>query len=297
MGATLVLVALVFSTLGLSEASPSDVSSTRKETELRKDPYADSESLGLLPAKSLVTLTGEEKGKYVQVEVELEEGVVQGWIESKSLAKKEVSEGEESEEEAERKIIKVRKAKKKRKTIPVPSDEGILLGRQPTFSYGFFGGGHLDFMSVETPEDSVSGYGFMGGATLSFVLDPTFRLRTEVDYTVHSGVNGTDKLLSFGFLDMAVTGEIPISSAFYVLGGFQYSMGIGIDNADSVVSSNSVASASDVSGIWGLAGVGYKFSIGETSSLSLRARYAGAFMATPVGFHTFGLQAVWEIEG
>ena len=296
MGATLVFIALAFSTLGFAEPSPSDVSSTRRETELRKDPYVDSESLGLLPAKSIVTLTGEQKGKYVQVEVELEEGVVQGWIESKALAKKEVRE-EEQEEESDQKIINVRKAKKKRKTIPVPSDEGILLGRQPTFSYGFFGGGHLDFMSVQIPEDSVSGYGFLGGVTLSFVLDPTFRLRTEVDYAVHSGVNSKDNLLSFGFLDMSVTGEIPLGGAFYVLGGFQYSMGIGIDNTDSVVSSNSVASASDVSGIWGLAGVGYKFSIGETSSLSLRARYAGAFMATPVGFHTFGLQAVWEIEG
>jgi hypothetical protein len=297
LGATLVFLALAFSTLGLAEPSPSDVSSTRRETELRKEPYVDSESLGLLPAKSIVTLTGEQKGKYVQVEVELEEGVVQGWIESKSLAKKEVSEGENSEEDAERKVIKVRKAKKKHKTVPVPNDEGILLGRQPTFSYGFFGGGHLDFISVQDPQDSLAGYGFLGGATLSFVLDPSFRLRTEVDYSVHSGTNSTEKLLSFGFLDISATGEIPLGGAFYVLGGFQYSLGIGLDNSDSVVSATSVAAASDVSGFWGLAGVGYKFSIGETSSLSLRARYAGAFMATPVGFHTFGLQAVWEIDG
>lgn len=273
------------------------MSSTRRETELRKDPYPDSESLGLLPAKSIVTLTGEEKGKFVQVEVELEEGVVQGWIESKSLTKKEAPEEGESEEEEEKKIIKVRKAKKKKKTIPVPGDEGILLGRKPTFSYGFVGGGHLDFLSVQDPQDSLSGYGFMGGATLSFLLDPTFRLRTEVDYAVHSGTNSNDKLLSFGFLDISATGEFPLSESFYLLAGFQYSLGIGMDNADSVASTSSVGAASDVSGIWGLAGLGYKFPLGETTALSLRARYAGAFMASPVGFHTFGLQAVWEIEG
>lgn len=296
MGATLILLTLAFSTLGFSENAASDVSSTRRETELRKEPYPDSESLGVLPAKSIVTLTGEEKGKYVQVEVELEEGSVTGWIELKTLSKKEPTE-EKEEDQPEKNVIKVRKPKKKRKTIAVPSDEGVLLGRQSTFSYGFFAGGHIDFMSVETPQDSLTGYGFMGGATLSFVLDPTFRLRTELDYAVHSGANTTSKILSLSFLDLSVSGEIPLGAAFYVLGGLQYSLGVGIDNSDSVASVTSLASASDVSGLWGLAGVGYKFSAGETSSLSIRARYAGAFMTSPVGFHTFGLQAVWEIEG
>ncbi|MFM8270227.1 MAG: hypothetical protein ACKN9V_08575 [Pseudomonadota bacterium] len=272
------------------------MSSTRRETELRKDPYPDSDSLGILPAKSIVTFTGEEKGKYVQVEVELEEGSVLGWIESKSLARKETKEDEEADER-EKNVINVRKSKRKRRSIPVPGDEGILLGRTPTFSYGFFGGGQLDLLAVEGAQDSLLGYGFTGGATLSFVLDPTFRIRTEVDYAVHSAMNSSSKLLSFGFVDLSATGEIPLGSQFYVLGGLQYSLGIGLDNSDNVASPTILTAAGDVSGLWGLAGLGYKFSIGESSSLSIRARYAGAFMSSPVGFHTVGLQAVWEIEG
>lgn len=273
-----------------------NVSTTRRETEVRKEPYPDAESLGILPAKSLVTLTGEEKGKFVEVEVELEEGSLTGWIESKVLSKKETEENQEGGDE-EKTIIKARKPKKKKKAVAVPSDEGILLGRTPTFSYGFLVGGHFDFLSVETPQNSLRGYGFLGGGSLSFVLDPNFRLRTEVDYSVHSGVTETDKLLSLGFLNISATGEIPIGSQFYILAGLQYSFGIGIDNTDTVVSAQSVAAASDVSGIWGLAGLGYKFPLGEISNLSIRGRYAGAFLTTPIGFHTFGLQAVWEIDG
>jgi len=296
LGSALIAFFLLLAVPAQADVTAGDVSSTRRETELRKEPYPDSESVGILPAKSLVTLTGEEKGKFVEVEVELEEGSVTGWIELKALSKKKSEDGDESDE-SEPKIIKSRQPKKKKKAVAVPSDEGILLGRNPTFSYGFVGGGHLDFLTVEDPEVKVSGYGMLGGATLSFILDPTFRLRTEIDYSVHSGTTDQNKLLSFSFLDISATGEIPLSTHFYVLAGIQYSLGIGLDNADSVASVQKVAAASDVSGIWGLAGLGYRFSVGEMSSLSLRARYAGAFMMSPVSFHTFGLQAVWEIDG
>lgn len=280
-----------------------DVVTTRRETELRKEPYVDSESLGILPAKSLVTLTGEEKGKFVGVEVELEEGAISGWIDSSVIRKKEVRQEEalsgETEDSETPKIIQTQKGKKrKKKMIPVPSDEGILLRRNPSFSYGAFGGAHYDSMTIQTPPGNTVGSGFTGGATLSFLLDPSFRLRTELGYTSHAGLDANSRLLSFTFLDISAVGEFPLGDSFYIFAGPQYSLGIGMDNAENVVDGTELVQASDVSGIWGQAGIGFRFSAGEMSSLSIRLRYQGALGAAgPVSFHSFGGQLVWEIEG
>ena len=125
LGQALVLLCLLVCSITFAEEGVGDVVTTRRETELRKEPYVDSESLGILPAKSLVTLTGEEKGKFVGVEVELEEGAISGWIDSSVIRKKEVREEEalsgETEDSETPKIIQTQKGKKrKKKMIPVP---------------------------------------------------------------------------------------------------------------------------------------------------------------------------------
>ena len=272
---------------------------TRRETELRKEPYPDAESLGILPSKSLVTLTGEEKGNFLGVEVELEEGSLTGWIDSSAIKKTVLEEAPEAAEPGGPKVIKTRKTKKKKKTIPVPSDEGILLRRNPTFSYGAFVGVHYDMITVADEEvQDVVGTGLAGGATLSFLLDPSFRLRTELGYTTHSGMNANDRFVSFTFLDLAAIGELSLGESFFIFGGFQYSAGLGFDNEESVISNDALSSASDVSGIWGQGGVGYRFNASESSFLSIRLKYQGALgTSSLVGFHAFGGQLVWEIEG
>ena len=270
----------------------------RRETELRKEPYPDSESLGVLPTKSLVTLTGEEKGNYVEVEVELEEGSLVGWIDSKIVKTIKPEEDSSPLQSDEPKVIKARKSKKKKKTIPVPSDEGILLRRNPTFSYGALVGVHYSMILVSESNQDVVGTGFTGGATLSFLMDPSFRIRTELAYTTQSGFNTNDRLLSFTFADLSVAGELFLGDSFFVFGGFQYSFGLGFDNTEGVTPSDKITTASDVSGIWGQGGLGYRFSAGDFSFLSIRLRYQGALAtSTEVGFHAFGGQLVWEIEG
>lgn len=287
------------STPVFAEEGVSDVISTRRESELRKEPFPDAESLGILPAKSIVTLTGEEKGNFLEVEVELEEGIVTGWLDSSAIRKKIVKE-EVSEEESpsETKVLKVRKGKrKKKKRIPVPEDEGVLLKRDPTFSYGALLGAHLSMIPIEDPVGDARGNGFTFGASLSFLLDPSFRLRTELAYSTQSGLDAGERYLNVGFFDVVALGEIPLGGDFFALGGFQYSLGMSLDNQEGAVKQDILVDASDLSGFWGVLGAGYRFSIGPQTYMALRARYAGAFLTSPVGFHTFGLQAIIELEG
>lgn len=304
MGATLVLVVLGLSPWALAEEAPGDVVSTRRETELRKEPYPDAESLGILPVKSIVTLTGEEKGRFIQVEVELEEGALTGWVEAAAVRRKkrieEASpETEVAEEEPAKKIIPVKKyqSKKKKKRIAIPQDEGLLLKRDSTFSYGAVVGGHLDTIRVEVPESDFSGNGFSIGATVSFVLDPNFRLRTELVYTNHAGTDSNERLLAMGYMDLSALAEVPLTASFLIFGGIQYSFGIGLDNEDQGIDPRTLETASELSGFWAQGGLGYRFSVGEQSYFTLRGRYAGALMISPLAIHTFGLQLVWEIEG
>jgi len=304
LGATLLLVFLGFSPWGLAEEAPGDIVSTRRETELRKEPYPDAESLGILPVKSIVTLLGEEKGRFVQVEVELEEGSLTGWVEisvvrRKKKAEEESPEPEVAEEEPAKKVIPVKKyqSKKKKKRIAIPQDEGLLLKRDSTFSYGAVVGGHLDMIRVEVPESDFSGNGFSLGATVSFVLDPNFRLRTELVYSNHSGIDSNERMVAMGFMDLSALGEVPLTTSFSIFGGIQYSFGIGLDNEAQGIDPQTLETASELSGFWAQGGLGYRFSVGEQSYLTLRGRYAGALMTSPLAIHTFGLQLVWEIEG
>jgi len=300
LAAALILLSFWSSFPVFSEEGASDVISTRRESELRKEPYPDAESFGILPSKSLVTLTGEEKGNFVEVEVELEDGIVTGWLDSTAIRKKIVKEevSEEEESSSEKKVLKVRKAKrKKKKRIPVPEDEGLLLKRDPTFSYGALLGAHLTMMPIEDPPGDARGNGFSFGASLSFLLDPSFRLRTELVYSTQSGLDESERYLSVGLFDIAALGEIPLGGDFFVFGGFQYSLAMSLDNEDGAVKQELLMESSDISGIWGQLGAGYRFSIGPQTFMALRARYAGAFKASPVGFHTFGLQAIFELEG
>jgi len=300
LAAAFLSLAFLFVTPLLAEDGVSDVISTRRETELRKDAFPDSESLGILPAKSIVTLTGEERGNFVEVEVELEEGIVTGWIDSLAIRKKIVKEEtvEEEEDDSQKKVLKVRKGKRKKKRrIPVPEDEGVLLRRDPTFSYGITAGGQLDMLSIEEPVGDAKGSGFTFGAGLSFLLDPSFRLRTELSYSNQSGMDTNGRFLSVGFFDIAALGEIPLGGDFFALGGIQYSMGLSLDNEDAAVNTKFLTEASELSGIWGQLGAGYRFPLGEQVYMSIRAKYAGSLMRSIVGFHTFGLQAVLELEG
>ncbi|NDD04697.1 MAG: hypothetical protein EB078_07310, partial [Proteobacteria bacterium] len=211
--------------------------------------------------------------------------------------KKTDSSGESAEqEESEKKIIQPKRYKKKN-PVSIPKDEGILLGRAPTFSYGLVAGGQLDLMTVDSDGSSISGNGYTIGGSLSFLLDPSFRLRTEVAYTSHGGVNDVNRLAIINFLDISAMGELPLGPSFYAFAGFQYSLGIGIDNQEGAIPSAALTDASEASGPWAQAGLGYKFSVGEMSFLSIRLRYAGAIVTNPIAFHTFGAQAVWEIEG
>lgn len=296
MGSKLAFVCLLLcSFLGFAEFNPSDAVTTFKETEVRREPYPDSESLGILPAKSLVILTGDEKSGFSEITVELEDGDLTGWVETSAVKNEESL---EEDEPSEKKFIQVRKKKKKRKKyIDVPVDEGVLLGRKTTFSYGALLGFHLDQLSIEDPEGTATGNGITGGISLSFVLDPSFKFRPELTYSTHAGIDENDRLVSFGFFDIAALGEFPINKDFFIFAGLQYSLGMGLDNSENAVSSLILEESSEVSGLWGQLGAGYKFPVGDNSFLSLRANYRGAFMVSPVGFHVFGIQALFEIEG
>ncbi len=243
-----------------------------KETELKRGPEDTSETVGLLPAGSIVKIREQKKPHFIFIEIELETGMAEGWIRMQALEQKPL----------------VFPAPK----LIVPKDEAILIRRDPSFQFGFHLGANLSFIGSDVSDLLYVGPGFIGGGYVSMFLNPKFLLRFEAGYSLVQGSSDDNLNLSFGFFDLCILPTYLLDS-FEIFGGLQYSIGLSVvDIPTGIV----VESPTDLSSIWGVIGAGYRMRVGSTSVL-VRLRYGTAFQRNPFVFHVFGLTTSIEFNG
>lgn len=259
-----------------------------------RGPQEDAEAIGRLPKGTILTILGESKGRWVKVEVELVDGVEQGWIEQKTIKANSFEEIEETGPSTSK------KGKKQRKRKRLPDDEIAVLKRESTFNYGIYGGvnyGILDL--VDTPEVPLyQGLGVQGGGFFGYFLNPEMTLGAEVGFTQLSGsqaqASGSSVVKSgtARLLDIAGVFEYFYRS-FRFFGSLQYSMGIGLADFPT----GKPPSSSSMSGLWVKAGMGYSFKLTDVVNFVAKGFYGYSFNRYYLGFQNFGLSAYLEFKG
>ncbi len=182
--------------------------------------------------------------------------------------------------------------------MKIPKDEGILLRREPTFTYGLLAGGGVTLLSTapSVASDYFIGFAFTAGGHIGYHISRNITVRFEGAYT---GVNGSNpsvpQALNFGFIE----GDLSLS--YYVddielYAGLQYAYGVSI-GSDIPTRLALPGGAADVSTIAIQAGAGYRIPLGDVSNLVLRARYSFGFLREPVGFQNILAIAFLEFRG
>jgi hypothetical protein len=280
--------------VALGESS-GDVGQVTKETDLRTSPSATASSLGRLPKGTIVTQKGDRKDRFYRVEVELEDGVVEGWVAEDALT--EASRGEDEDDAGkEKRSAPEDPAEKDRPSsrLRVPKDEGLLLRREQTFSYGL----HVtpDFCILETDIDTdlYTGFGYTAGAFVGIFLSPSLAAHVEANYAMVQGVGDTKgQLLQFGFFE--VNGQIRyLIERFELAGGVQYSIGLSLNDVPPELG---LTGAIDMSSLYGIASVGYRIPMNEMMTFVVRARYAISFLRAPVAIQKAGVDLALEFGG
>lgn len=280
-----------------------------KRTDLRKRPADDSPSLGRIPKGTIVTLTGERQNGFVAVEVELEEGSIEGWLPKDTLnkaARNELPpvEGDEAseklpvrrrsdvepDEEDEEVLIRPRSR------MRVPKDEGLLLRRDPLFIYGLQVTGGLSMQVPDYTTEEYMGPAFGAGAHAGYFLTRNLPVRAEVGYLLQSSSDSTGNSISIGFLEFAGSVSYMIDE-FEIFGGAQYLYGLSFGEAAPPALNKLIVGPEDFSSIYIMGGLGYRIPVSDVTSLNLRGRYSFSFLRAPIGFSLFTLQAFLEFRG
>lgn len=288
------LLAALLSCPGYAEDNSGSAAQVVREVHLKKDPSEDAPSLGRLPRGTILTLKGDRRNGFAEVGVELEQGSVEGWIRIDALNRR--ARGEDVEEESDSVRIEEEEEDaeprpRRKKKIAVPQDEGLLLRRDSSFFYGLQAGGNFGILASETTD--YMGPGFMAGAHIGFFLDRNIPLRFEVGYLSLSGTAEDDTQISIGFLESSVAFSYFIEQ-FELFGALSYAYGMNVSNLPTDLLS---FEAADFSKLFGGGGIGYQFSLGEVTDLTLRARYMISFGQDPVMFQTFALQFYFSFRG
>ncbi len=252
-----------------------------------------------MPKGTILTQKGEAKDKFYKVEVELEDGVVSGWVAedalsdaSKGNAKEEKPEAEEEEEERTDNVPveRVRRSSKLR----VPKDEGLLLHRDLSFVYGVQVVPELDIMQTDIDTDVYFGFGYTAGVLVGYFTNQNLILQVEGNYGVVQGVGNTNgKELQFGFFEMNVQVRY-LMERIELFGGVQYSIGLSLNDVPPELG---LSGAADMSSLYVLGGVGYRTPLNEVLTLSVRARAGMSFRQAPVSIIRGGLSLILEFGG
>ncbi len=167
-------------------------------TDLRSEPAAESDSLGRIPAGTLVQLQPQKEEGYRRVTMELETGeTLDGWVKESALAprvskvkskKRGLADAGESDSanEAESEPtdnddaadsnapnLHPKKEQEKPEKVVVPQDEALLLRRAPTFLYGLEGGMNYGIVRQSSLLEGTNytGLGFIGGGICGALLN------------------------------------------------------------------------------------------------------------------------------
>jgi hypothetical protein len=273
-----------------SEEDQGRASSLIEATDLLQRPSNTSRSLGALPKGTILTLTGETRGNYAAVDVELEDGEVSGWVLLSALAAED--DGEEEDASAAtrpppKKTLKLRKGK-------IPKDESLLLRREPTFYYGGSVGMGYHIIQSQFDTEVYIGMGPHFDGYFGYFVDNDLSVKFLLGMSSPSGTSSQGVALSMNVLDIGVFGEMFFLKKMRAFAGLQYSMGIGLGELPATYRLNS---SSDISSLWGVFGGGYTFPLSDVTRLVVRGYYGISFASSPVALQTIGLAASLEFQG
>jgi hypothetical protein len=265
-----------------------------KEAVVRSAPESDAPPLGRLPTGTILTSRGVKKGKFILVDVELEnDESLEGWINVSTLKE---TDNDEVTEDTKPKSVPAT-VRKRKHTVQVPQDELSVLKRDPTFVYGLQLGANYSFITTNQNSYLYQNPGFAAHLEAGLFLTREIPLMLQVGYSVISGVSASDSAsnISFGFLDIAVIPTL-VADPFEFFAGVQYSLGIGI-NSLPLPAGVAITSPSQLSSVWALGGVGYRIPLGYYSQLAFRLKYSMSFIQNPFAFQTITACVALEFRG
>lgn len=284
---------VLFALPSLAEDTRGSAASTVREVVLKKEPSEDAPSLGRLPKGTILTLKGERRNGFAQVDVELESGTADGWVRIDALNRR--ARGEDVDEGSSGKLRITEEEEsgetRPRSKIVVPKDEAVLLRRESSFFYGLQAGGN--FAIIQSDATDYMGIGLVGGAHLGFYLDRAFPARLEVGYLQMAGTSVDDFPLNFGFIDTSVSVGYLIDR-FELFGSFSYALAV---SSSEVPADIKFGEVSELSSLYGGGGLGYTFPMGEVSDLAIRLRYMLSFLQQPVALQGISLQFYFQLRG
>ena len=274
-----------------------------RDAELYKQPKDSGPSHGVLPKGTLLRLTGQQESFYYSVEVELEQGVIEGWVKEGFLnleqQQKEKKKRESIGADGFPPPVDPKKAgeavpAKKRAKLRVPKDEGLLLYRQPTFFFGAHGGGTYSIIPAINGS-TFSGAGFSLGVHVGTFLRQNIPLRIELGYSNQGGADASGNPASFAFMELGATCGY-LYEGFEFFGRLHYGLAISVSNLPGGLNTT-FGPVSDLSSLWIGAGAAYRIPVNEMSNLSIRGLYSMSFLQSPFIFHMLGLQMVFDVNG
>ncbi len=180
--------------------------------------------------------------------------------------------------------------------VKVPTDEGILLRREPTFFYGVQAGGGLAILDAGVVSANFfQGPAVYAGGHVGYFLSRAIPVRLEIQYNLMSGTEPTGKIapINVGFLQTGLAISYLVDQ-FEIYGGISYGFGISVSNIDPKIKINSPM---DFSSLYFGGGLGFSIPLSEISNLILRARYDISASSTPVGFQSISGLIYLEFRG
>ncbi len=259
---------------------------------MRREARDTAASYGVLPAGTLLKITGEAEGNFYPVEVELEKGSLEGWVPANLLGLEEQDREQRAQTPAKVEGTTAPLVAKKNRRIP--KDETLLLRREPSFFYGVGAGPLLSIINA-IDGNSFSGIGISAGGHVGFFLGPELPLRIEVLYNGLSGADARGNGANFGFVDAGASIAYHLSPIEF-FGKLSYSLGVSVSSLPGTLN-NSFTSVSDLSALWIGAGVGYRFTVSDLLKITTRLSYNLSFLQSPFTFQTIGLLFFIDLQG
>ncbi len=272
-----------------------------QDSELFKEASLEGASHGILPKGTLLRITGEQEGTFYPVDVELEQGNIEGWVQQDRLL---IEKKAAPPKSAERKTVQNDSSSaspppspRKKARLRVPSDESLLLHRKTSFFFGVHGGG---LFGITHGYDGPSGYlftglSFSGGVHGGFYLRRDVPIRFELAYTNLTGTDAGSNEAGFGFIDAgASVGYAMDEFEFY--GNLHYAFAISVTSLPGTLGTR-FGSVSSLGSLWIGAGAAYRFYRSALVDVSVRGAYAISFLRNPLGFQTLTVQLVLDMKG
>lgn len=298
------VLAFFLSLAAIAEDPPpaGSIAELSADAELLKAPQRSAQSHGLLPKGTFVRVLGEVQDRFSLVEVELDSGMVEGWLPQSLLTLGDLSSARarprsrprsqalEADPESEAETVSEVKPKKLRRRVP--DDEQILLRRKPTFFYGPNLALNYNLIAA-AGGSSYAGIGYTAGAHFGFYLQRDFPLRFEIAYMVVSGSDASNTI-DIGFINAGVSAAYHVNNV-ELFARVLWAFGASVSNLPGSI--GFTGAVSELGGPWMGLGVGYKMALSPMFQLTGRLGYQLGLNQSVFGIHVIGAQFLLDIQG